>query len=258
MVASGPRNDIPFQALFDASPTPLLVLAPPNWTIIAANEARLRVTGTSRDHQIGRPLFDVFPDDPDDPQADGVANLTASLERVMKTRSADAMTVQRYDLRDPTGQFVQRWWTPINTPVLGEEGAVEYIIHRLEDVTELMKMRGEAEARDQIARDQQAIIETLRATELALRESAERLHFFRALEERLFACADAYEAMRIATEMLGQKLGVSRCAYADVHEDGDKFWIRNDYNAPRMQSSAGAYSLDLFGPRCRNGPASHE
>ena len=53
------------------------------------NDARLRVTGMSREAQIGRKLFDVFPDDPDDPTADGVRNLTASLERVIA--SADGI-----------------------------------------------------------------------------------------------------------------------------------------------------------------------
>jgi PAS domain S-box-containing protein len=250
MVAGVPvMHDVPFRALFDASPTPLLVIAPPNWTIIAANEARLRVTNTVREEQIGRPLFEVFPDDPNDPAADGVQNLTASLERVMKTRSADAMKVQRYDIRDATGQFVQRWWMPVNTPVLDDDGAVEYVIHRVEDVTELMQMRGEAEARDQIARDQQAIIEKLRTTDHALRETSERLRFFRELEERLFGSAGASDAMSVATELLGRKLGASRCAYADVDGDGDRFWIRNDYNAPGLETSAGTYSLDLFGPR---------
>jgi PAS domain S-box-containing protein len=97
--------------------------------------------------------------------------------------------------------------------------------------------------------DQQAIIETLRTAAHALRESTERLRFFRELEERLFSSAVASDAMSVATEMLGKKLGASRCAYADVHGDGDSFWIRNDYNAPGMETSAGAYSLDLFGPR---------
>nr|WP_051904259.1 PAS domain S-box protein [Neorhizobium vignae] len=243
------KHDVPFRALFDASPTPLLVIAPPNWEIIAANEARLRVTGTALEDQIGKPLFDVFPDDPNDPEADGVRNLTASLERVVRTKSADVMKVQRYALRDANGQFVERWWTPVNTPVFDDEGAVEFIIHRVEDVTELMHMRGQAEARDQTAQDQQAIIERLRATEIALRESTERLFFFRELEERLFGAAAASDVMTVATEMLGRKLGASRCAYADVHGDSDRFWIRNDYNAPGMVTSAGAYSLDLFGPR---------
>jgi PAS domain S-box-containing protein len=242
-------HDVLFRALFDASPMPLLVLAPPDWTIIAANEARLRVTGTRREEQIGRRLFGVFPDDPNDPHADGVQKLTASLERVVRTKSADAMEVQRYDLVDANGQFVQRWWTPINTPVLNDDGVVEYVIHRVEDVTEVMLMRGEAQARDQVARDQHEIIETLRTTDHALVETTERLRFFRELEERLFSSAGASDAMSVATEMLGEKLGTSRCAYADVDGDGDRFWIRNDYSAPGLETSAGTYSLALFGPR---------
>ena len=42
---------------------------------------------------------------------------------------------------------------------------------------------------------------------------------------------------------------MSRCAYADVDGDTDRFWIRSDYTAPGIESSAGEYSLTLFGPR---------
>jgi PAS domain S-box-containing protein len=167
-------RELPFAALFDAAPTPFLVVAPPEWTIVAANEARLRVTGTTREGQIGRRLFDVFPDDPQDPTADGVRNLTASLERVVATRAADAMTVQRYAVRGADGAFVERWWSPVNTPVLGADGEVAFVIHRVEDVTEVLQLRGEADARDQLARDQQAVIERLRASQAALRASDER------------------------------------------------------------------------------------
>ena len=85
--------------------------------------------------------------------------------------------------------------------------------------------------------------------EAALRESEARLRFFGALDDRLFRSAGASDAMLAATQMLGQTLGASRCAYADVDTDGDRFWIRNDYNAPGLKSSTGVYSLDLFGPR---------
>ena len=163
-----------FRALFDAAPTPLLVIAPPHWTIVAANDARLRVTATTREGQIGRKLFDVFPDDPEDPQADGVRNLAASLQRVLTTKAADTMAVQRYAVRDADGRFEERWWSPVNTPVLGEDGEVALVIHRVEEVTEIVRLRGEAEARDQLARDQQSIIDRLRATEAELRASEER------------------------------------------------------------------------------------
>ncbi|MHA6767392.1 GAF domain-containing protein [Sphingobium ummariense] len=85
--------------------------------------------------------------------------------------------------------------------------------------------------------------------EAALRESEARLRFFGALEERLFGAATADDAMQAAAEMLGQQIDASRCAYADVDADNDRFWIRNDYTAPGIATSAGTYSLNLFGPR---------
>ncbi len=163
-----------FRTLFDASPTPLLVVAPTDWVIVAANDARLRITSTTREEQIGRPLFDAFPDDPDDPTADGVANLTASFERVIATRSTDTMPVQRYSLRGPDGTFVERWWAPTNTPVLDKDGAVEFIIHHVEDVTEVLSLRGDAQDRDQAARAQQAVIDRLGISQSALKESEAR------------------------------------------------------------------------------------
>ncbi|GJD97207.1 PAS domain S-box protein [Methylobacterium iners] len=170
-VAAGPSPD--FQALFEASPTPLLVVAPPDWTIVAANDARLRATRTTREEQIGRRLFDVFPDDPEDPSADGVRHLTASLERVVATRSADTMAVQRYAVRGPDERFVERWWAPVNTPVLHMDGSVALILHQVQDVTEVVRLRGDAVGQGELARGQQAVIDRLRASEAALRESEE-------------------------------------------------------------------------------------
>ena len=88
-----------------------------------------------------------------------------------------------------------------------------------------------------------------KTAEEALARSEARLRFLSELEGRLFRSADAFDAMLGATELLGRKLGASRCAYADVDVDEDRFWIRSDYNAPGLTSSAGTYSLGLFGPR---------
>src|SRR5690349_11187524 len=138
-----PRTEIDFEALFDAAPGIYLVLDS-NFVIVAANEARLKATMTTRDDTIGRNLFDVFPDNPDDPAADGVRNLRISLERVLQTKTPDAMAVQKYDIPKPDSQgggFEVRYWSPLNTPVLGADGAVKYIIHRVEDVTAFMLLK---------------------------------------------------------------------------------------------------------------------
>ncbi len=74
--------------------------------------------------------------------------------------------------------------------------------------------------------------------EAALQESAARLSFFDELDARLFSIRRAEDALLVATELLGRRLNVSRCAYADVDVDNDRFWIRSDYNAAGIQSSA--------------------
>lgn len=74
-----------------------------------------------------------------------------------------------------------------------------------------------------------------------------RLRFFSELNDRLFAAGGASEAMAAATTLLGTELRASRCAYADMDSDGDRFWIRNDYTAPGHGSSTGEYRLNLFG-----------
>lgn len=183
----GPSLD--FQAFFEATPIPLLVIRPPEWIIVAANRARLEVTGTTLDGTLGRRLFDAFPDDPDDPNADGVRNLETSLRRVVASGAEDVMAVQRYAVRDGQGRFVERWWSPINTPVLDSAGEVEAVIHRVEDVTEIVRLRGQADARDQLARDQQLVINRLRSNEANLRAVTARN------EEILESISDAFYAV---------------------------------------------------------------
>ncbi len=135
----GPAAD--FKQLFEASPDVLLVLLPdaPRFTMVAATEARLQATHTEREQIIGHGLFEMFPDNPDDPAADGVRKLRASLERVIETRQADTMAVQKYDIRGPDGSFEPKYWSPKNIPVLSAAGEIAYILHRVEDVTGLVR-----------------------------------------------------------------------------------------------------------------------
>ena len=127
--------------VFEASPDVLLVLLPdaPRFTMVAATNARLEATHTTREQTMGRPLFEVFPDNPEDPAATGTSNLRASLERVLATGAPDTMAVQRYDIRGPDGSFQTRYWSPKNIPVLSPSGEVLYVLHRVEDVTELVR-----------------------------------------------------------------------------------------------------------------------
>ena len=82
------ENVLDFQQLFDAVPGLYLVLKP-DFTIVAVSDAYLRGTMTKREEIVGRGIFDVFPDNPGDPNATGVRNLSASLRRVVQTCTVD-------------------------------------------------------------------------------------------------------------------------------------------------------------------------
>ncbi|MEO6027284.1 MAG: ATP-binding protein [Candidatus Binatia bacterium] len=139
-------DPLDFRLVFEKSPDVVLVLAPdaPRYTMLAATDARLAITLLTREETIGKGLFEVFPDNPDDLTADGTSNLRASLDRVLATRKPDTMPVQQYDIRGPDGGFVVRYWSPRNIPVLSDAGAVRYVLHCVEDVTDLVRA-GEAD-----------------------------------------------------------------------------------------------------------------
>ncbi len=155
---SSGRGKPDFEALFQAAPGLFLVLTC-DLKIVAVSDAYLRATMTRREQILGEGIFEVFPDNPNDPAATGVHNLRTSLERVLQNRVADTMEIQKYDIPKPEaegGGFEERYWSPYNMPVLGPEKEVSYIIHRVEDVTEFVRLK-------QQRADQQKHTEELRA-----------------------------------------------------------------------------------------------
>ena len=126
------------QRIFRGIPGLFLILKPDrDFTIVDASDDYLRVTHTDA-RIFGRALFEIFPDNPNQPDASGVRNLSASLKRVLARKIPDKMPLQRYDLRLPMelgGGFQERYWIPTNAPVLGDDGEVEYIVHRVEDAS---------------------------------------------------------------------------------------------------------------------------
>ncbi|AEG92202.1 PAS domain-containing hybrid sensor histidine kinase/response regulator [Ramlibacter tataouinensis] len=85
--------------------------------------------------------------------------------------------------------------------------------------------------------------------ERALKASEERLRFLDRLGQAARPLTDANRVMATTARLLGEYLGATRCAYADVEADSNRFTIRSDWSVPGVPSSAGVYSLDLFGPQ---------
>ncbi|WDF44542.1 SpoIIE family protein phosphatase [Streptomyces sp. T12] len=189
---------IDYEAVFQGLPG-MVALLSPELVYADANEDFQRLSGRSRAQLVGRYIFDVFPDNPNDPTATGMRDVQASMLRVVATGERDTMALQRYDVEDPTrpGEWVERYWSPVNAPVFGPDGRVALIVHRVEEVTELIRLRGR-QGGDSRARVLEAELYT-RAREL--QELNERLRQAHAREREVALALQ--EAMLPAGRQVG-------------------------------------------------------
>ncbi len=82
-----------------------------------------------------------------------------------------------------------------------------------------------------------------------LRGALGRLAVLDRIAQSTRSLTDATDVMAVTARILGEALGATRCAYADVESDSNHFTIRSDWAVDGVASSAGAYSLELFGPQ---------
>ena len=85
-----------------------------------------------------------------------------------------------------------------------------------------------------------------RVADQVLRESERKLRFLNNLADATRDLLVPSEIMAVSTRLLGQELGVARCAYAEVEPDLDHFTIYDDY-ADGGPPLAGTYALSAFG-----------
>lgn len=102
-----------------------------------ANPAYVAAIGRGREELIGRDVFEVFPDAPG---ATGSRELRASLEKVLATGQPDTMALLHYDI-EVDGTFEERWWLPVNTPIVDAQGRTTMILNSVEDVTVAQRAR---------------------------------------------------------------------------------------------------------------------
>src|ERR1700754_1063460 len=104
------------------------VLLDRSYRIRAVNAEYERATLRNRDGLIGEILFEAFPDNPDDPYANGNERLAASFETALRTKSTVSI-VQRYDISDwaKSGEFVPKVWIPKSMPV-GDRDEIHGIV----------------------------------------------------------------------------------------------------------------------------------
>jgi PAS domain S-box-containing protein len=133
---TGPSTTPDFERIFECVPRAYTVVDR-DFRIVAVTDSAISGVGRDRKEVIGQLIVEAFPDNPDDPDANGTKVLQSSLERVLRERTGHTLPIQRYDIRNADGEWEVRYWRPLNEPVLDSHGEVTYIIHGVEDVTHL-------------------------------------------------------------------------------------------------------------------------
>lgn len=127
------KNKINFEVLFESLPGLFLILLP-DLTIAAASELFLNATGIIRNAIVGKQLFEVFPENPDDNSVNGIFFLRESLNHVLKMKAEHTMLLQKRTVFNKDGSFDIKYWQPVNKPVLNNNGEIIYIIHSIKDI----------------------------------------------------------------------------------------------------------------------------
>lgn len=134
-----------YQIMFEKCPGKFLVLLPDEkFTIVAITDEYAKATNIKKTEAIGRSIFEVFSENPGEQQDIAVQSMLRSLNKVVQTKKIDKLDVHKYDIREPVelgGNFEDRYWLPVNSPVINEYGQVQYIIHLIEDVTEIVSLQ---------------------------------------------------------------------------------------------------------------------
>jgi signal transduction histidine kinase len=150
-----------FRALFEALPELMLALLPdgPRFTVIAATDAYCRTSLKCSDEIVGRGIFEAFPQTNPENPGPGASRLRASLDEVVRTGKPHQMEATRYDTQRADGSWYTRYWAPLNAPVLSADGEVQYILHRVDEVTEHLRELQAIESAETSARRTERLLE---------------------------------------------------------------------------------------------------
>ncbi|MBF9237199.1 PAS domain-containing protein [Hymenobacter sp. BT683] len=153
-------SPVDYQQLFRSLPDNFLLMTP-DATILDNTDAHVAASMKSREEAVGRPMFEAYPS-VDQNQGNIIAE---SHEHVRRYLEPHAMPVIRYDLARPTeqgGGLEEMYWQATHYPLLDEQGQLQYILQRTQNVTEQYRAAQEA------ARVQKALAEAQDRTRFVL------------------------------------------------------------------------------------------
>jgi PAS domain S-box-containing protein len=160
---------VDFEKLFDLSPNAYMVLDG-ELRYVAANQAYREVTASRLEQLLGRNIFELFPNDPNDPGNVPAQMLRKSFERVLATGQRDHLAYIPYrvpKLVDGAVVEEDRYWSATHCPVRDGAGRVRYILQNTVEVTDLheREARSRAGATGEALRREAGVLARARAVQ---------------------------------------------------------------------------------------------
>ena len=122
------------KTIFDGMPNAAMILDA-QLNFVDANQAYCQAVQRDRAEMIGKYVFDVFPDTPE--------RIAPVMDAFQKTLAGEAVQLdaQPFKLELPDGTIEDRIWQVSQFPIRCEQGHVEYVVQRAEDITEREELR---------------------------------------------------------------------------------------------------------------------
>lgn len=212
-------STLDYRAIVEQTTSPYLFLKPdiPDYTIIGVNEAYLAATMTRREEIIGKKMFDIFPDNPSEQEVGATQNLRKSFDRVVINRVPDTMAVQKYDIRRPNGEWEERWWIPVNSPVFAPDCTMICIIHHVIDVTQFFLLKKSKDVEEMFSGEAQRKMEVVKAEVYARGQEIQKAN--RQLEHLQEALKSSYrDCQAVAKELKRSNTELEQFAYFVSHD----------------------------------------
>jgi signal transduction histidine kinase len=161
------NNEIDFKTLFEGAPGLFLVLSP-SLIIQAVSNAFVDAINTERDDLVGKYLFDIFSNYPNDVMTSDLLDLNDSLQQVIKSKSTQFIPKQRYNIKNAKGDFEDKYWKVTNSPILNLSNEIIYITYEIEAYTFEVDVTSEIAFQDKL--ESKVAERTFELNELLTRE----------------------------------------------------------------------------------------
>ena len=125
--------------LLNATPIPTIILKAnhPTYSVVFVNEAYLSFINSSREEIIGNSLINLLHAYLNSAGIDEVIQI---LQDVSHHKVAQKQSIVKFEFKAPqTGDVTVKYVDVFNTPFLGEDNKVEFIIRTINDVTEIIE-----------------------------------------------------------------------------------------------------------------------